>query len=132
MVIFQGETWSILHTAWLNCSRGSVNTLQGEVVPLNYISWKEKRFVLFSRSSYQLLVQRVIMSYKWDYNVRNGDVDQVMCDFIHTREYVVYSPLVKPTTMQGLHHVCGTRSMSIVTFDPSGSYTMDSFKFRDI
>ena len=53
--------------------------------------------------------QRVIMSrvsYKWDQKVRNGDGNQIMSDFIHKREFIVYSPLVEPTPMQGLHHFC--------------------------
>jgi len=55
-----------------------------------------------------------------------------MRDFIHKREFVVYSPLVEPTPMKGLHHFCDTGSLSIVMFDPSGSSALDSFKLRDI
>ena len=35
-------------------------------------------------------------SYKQDQKIRNGDGNQIMSDFIHTREFIVYSPLVEP------------------------------------
>ena len=37
--------------------------------------------------------------------------------FIHKREFIVYSPLVEPMPMYGLHHLCDTGSLSIVMFD---------------
>ena len=47
-----------------------------EVFPVKYSSWQELTFVVISRSCYQPVGQRVIMSrgsYKWDKKVRNGD-----------------------------------------------------------
>ena len=35
-------------------------------------------------------------SSKWDKKDRNGDSNQIMSDFIHNREFVVYAQLVKP------------------------------------
>jgi len=55
-----------------------------------------------------------------------------MSDFIHKREFIVYSPLGKPTPLLGLPHFFDTESLSIVMFDTSGSSTLDGFKFRDI
>ena len=36
-----------------------------------------------------------------------------MSDFIHKRKFIVYSPLVEPTPMYGLHHFCDTGSLEI-------------------
>ena len=71
-------------------------------------------------------------SYKWDQKVRNRDGNQIVSDFIHKREFVIYSLLVEPMPMQELHHVCDTGSLSIAMFDPFGSSMFDSFKFSDI
>ena len=62
-------------------------------------------------------------SYKWEYKVRNGDGNYIMSDVIHTREFIVYSPMVEPTPII---------SVTLEMLDPSGSSTLDSFKFRDI
>jgi len=40
-VIFYGETWSILQTVWLNCSKVEQATFERDVVPVKYSSWKE-------------------------------------------------------------------------------------------
>ena len=58
MVIFYGETWSILQTAWLNYSQGAGHTIEGEVVRVKYSSWKECKCVVISRSSYQPVGQQ--------------------------------------------------------------------------
>ena len=37
-----------------------------------------------------------------------------LSDFIHKRKFIVYSPLVEPMPMSGLHHFCDTGSLFIV------------------
>ena len=41
------------------------HSFEGEVVPVKYSSWKEWKFVVISRSSYQPVRQRVIMSREY-------------------------------------------------------------------
>ena len=68
--------------------RGQCYSFEGEVVPVKYSSWKERKFVVISGSSYQSVGQRVIMSrgsYTWDQKVRNRDGNQIMGDVIHKR-----------------------------------------------
>ena len=51
----------------LQCGAG--HSFEGEVVSVEYSSWKEWKSVVISSSSYQPVGQRVIMpreSYKWD------------------------------------------------------------------
>ena len=57
--------------------------------------------VVISRSSYQPVGQRVIMSrgsYKWVKKVRNGDGNYILSDFIH-KSLLSYFPLVEPMSM---------------------------------
>jgi len=90
-------------TAWLYCSKveQAAFSCEGEVVPVKYMNtWKERTFVVISRSRYQPVGQRVMMprgSYKWDQKVTNGDGNSIVNDVIHKREFIVYSPLVEPT-----------------------------------
>ena len=65
-MVRRGQSWL---TAWLNCSKVKQATVEGEVVPVKFSSWEELKIVVISRSSYQPVGQRVIMSrgsYKWD------------------------------------------------------------------